>query len=70
MGNFKFTETKIKDLYIIEPEVFKDKRGYFFESYNDMMVIWWYTTISDDEIIFFKIFFDVIGFWNLSNDDF
>lgn len=35
MGNFKFTETKIKDLYIIEPEVFKDKRGYFFESYNE-----------------------------------
>ena len=34
-GNFKFTETKIKDLYIIEPEVFKDKRGYFFESYNE-----------------------------------
>lgn len=34
MGNFKFIETKIKDLYIIEPEVFGDDRGYFLESYN------------------------------------
>lgn len=28
------TETNIKDLFIIEPKVFKDDRGYFFESYN------------------------------------
>lgn len=34
MGNFKFIETKIKDLYIIEPKVFGDSRGYFMESYN------------------------------------
>ncbi|SCI70926.1 dTDP-4-dehydrorhamnose 3%2C5-epimerase [uncultured Clostridium sp.] len=34
MGNFKFIETKIKDLYIIEPKVFGDERGYFMESYN------------------------------------
>lgn len=34
MGNFKFIETKIKDLYIIEPKVFGDDRGYFMESYN------------------------------------
>ena len=34
MGNFNFTETKIKDLYIIEPRVFGDERGYFMESYN------------------------------------
>jgi dTDP-4-dehydrorhamnose 3,5-epimerase len=27
-------ETPIKDLMIIEPKVFKDSRGYFFESYN------------------------------------
>ena len=26
--------TFIKDLYIIEPQVFEDPRGYFFESYN------------------------------------
>lgn len=34
MVKFKFTETKIKDLYIIEPTVFHDDRGYFMESYN------------------------------------
>ena len=34
MSNFKFIETKIKDLYIIEPKVFGDNRGYFMESYN------------------------------------
>ena len=33
-GNFSFIETKIKDLYIIEPRVFGDDRGYFMESYN------------------------------------
>ena len=30
----KFIETKISDLIIIEPTVFGDNRGYFFESYN------------------------------------
>ena len=34
MGNFNFIETKIKDLYIIEPKVFGDDRGYFMETYN------------------------------------
>jgi dTDP-4-dehydrorhamnose 3,5-epimerase len=34
LGNFNFIETKIKDLYIIEPKVFGDHRGYFMESYN------------------------------------
>ena len=34
MGNFKFIETKIKDLYIIEPKVFGDNRGYFMETYH------------------------------------
>ncbi len=28
------TETKLKDCFIIEPKVFKDKRGYFFETFN------------------------------------
>lgn len=27
-------ETEIKDLLIVEPKIFADKRGYFFESYN------------------------------------
>lgn len=30
----KFIETEIKDLLIVEPQVWKDNRGYFFESYN------------------------------------
>ena len=30
----KFIETKISDLIIIEPTVFGDERGYFFESFN------------------------------------
>ena len=34
MSNFNFIETKIKDLYIIEPKVFRDNRGCFMESYN------------------------------------
>ncbi|MCI6190855.1 MAG: dTDP-4-dehydrorhamnose 3,5-epimerase [Clostridium sp.] len=34
MGNFKFTETKIRGVYIIEPKVFGDNRGYFMETYN------------------------------------
>lgn len=29
-----FIETKIKDLLIIEPKIWKDDRGYFYESYN------------------------------------
>lgn len=28
-------KTKIDDVYIIEPKLFYDERGYFFESYND-----------------------------------
>lgn len=30
----KVTKTPFDDLLIIEPKVFKDSRGYFFESYN------------------------------------
>ena len=30
-----FTSTPINDLYIIEPSVYKDDRGYFFESFNE-----------------------------------
>lgn len=34
MSKFNFIKTKIKDLYIIEPKVFGDERGYFMEIYN------------------------------------
>jgi len=30
----KVTQTEIKDVLIIEPDVFEDNRGWFFESYN------------------------------------
>lgn len=34
MSKFKFNETEIKGVYIIEPTVFGDNRGYFMETYN------------------------------------
>ncbi|MBZ4645366.1 MAG: dTDP-4-dehydrorhamnose 3,5-epimerase [Clostridia bacterium] len=34
MGDFKFIETEIEGLYVIEPKVFVDQRGYFMETYN------------------------------------
>ena len=30
----KVTETHLKGCFIIEPDIFKDDRGYFFESFN------------------------------------
>jgi dTDP-4-dehydrorhamnose 3,5-epimerase len=33
-GNFTFNETEIKEVYIIEPKVFGDNRGYFEETYQ------------------------------------
>lgn len=35
----KITETKLKDCFIIEPTVFEDDRGYFFEAYNQAKFI-------------------------------
>lgn len=35
MGKFNFIETKIKGVYIIEPTVFGDNRGYFMETYSE-----------------------------------
>ncbi|MDR0454666.1 MAG: dTDP-4-dehydrorhamnose 3,5-epimerase [Deferribacteraceae bacterium] len=34
MGKFNFIKTEIEDLYIIEPAVFGDSRGFFMEIYN------------------------------------
>lgn len=34
VGNFTFTETNIKDVYIIEPKLYGDDRGYFQETYQ------------------------------------
>ncbi len=35
MKKFKLIKTHIEGLYIIEPYVFKDNRGYFMETYNE-----------------------------------
>ena len=32
---FKFTKTDIEGVFIIEPKVFDDNRGYFMETYNE-----------------------------------
>ena len=34
IGNFRFVETSIKDVYVIEPKKFGDERGYFMETYK------------------------------------
>ena len=35
MGNFKFTQTDIEGLVIVEPKLFGDERGYFMETYHE-----------------------------------
>lgn len=35
IGNFKFIETSIKDVVIIEPRKYGDNRGYFMETYKE-----------------------------------
>ena len=35
MGQFKFTECDIEGMFIVEPAVFGDNRGYFMETYNE-----------------------------------
>ena len=34
MADFKFNKTSIEGVYIIEPQVFGDNRGYFMETYH------------------------------------
>lgn len=34
MGKFNFIKTDIEGLFVIEPKIFEDSRGYFCESYN------------------------------------
>lgn len=38
MGKFNFIKTEIEDLYVIEPTVYGDHRGYFMETYNQKRV--------------------------------
>ena len=35
MGKFKFTETGIEGMFVVEPTVFDDNRGYFMETYHE-----------------------------------
>lgn len=35
MSKFKFKETDIKDMFVVEPTVFEDNRGYFMETYQE-----------------------------------
>lgn len=35
MGNFTFTETEIKGVYIIDVKAYGDNRGYFMETYKE-----------------------------------
>ena len=43
-----FIETKLKDCFIVEPDIFKDERGFFLESYNKKK----YHKILDESIDF------------------
>ena len=48
----KVIETTVKDVYIIEPDVFGDNRGYFFESYSKIKMEnagLFYDLIQDNE---------------------
>ena len=33
----EFKKTDIEGIYILEPKIFEDSRGYFFESFNDLV---------------------------------
>ncbi|MDO5848657.1 MAG: dTDP-4-dehydrorhamnose 3,5-epimerase [Methanobrevibacter sp.] len=35
MGQFKFTDTDIDGMFLVEPAVFEDNRGSFMETYNE-----------------------------------
>ena len=36
MGKFVFNKTAIDGVYVIEPTVFGDERGYFMETYSEV----------------------------------
>ena len=35
MGKFKFIDTGIEGMFLVEPTTFEDNRGYFMETYNE-----------------------------------
>ena len=46
MNKLKKLETNLQGIYIIEPLVFEDSRGFFLESYNCLL----YTSDAADEL--------------------
>lgn len=68
----KVTKTNINDLLILEPEVFGDKRGYFFESFNEN--VWKETVgyvpnfVQDNESLSAKGVLRGIHFQNLPDE--
>ena len=44
----KATETKLEGCFILEPTIFEDKRGYFFESFNEEK----FNTLIKTKVIF------------------
>lgn len=36
MGNFKFNTTDIEGVFVVEPKVYGDERGYFMETYSEV----------------------------------
>ena len=38
MNKFRFEETEIEGLYVVEQKIFHDERGYFMETYNEEFV--------------------------------
>lgn len=52
MGKFSFTETAIQGVYIIEPTLFGDHRGYFMETYSQQVFEeagLYYTFVQDNQ---------------------
>lgn len=39
IGNFKFIETSIADVFIVEPKKYGDNRGYFMETYKKLILM-------------------------------
>ena len=36
MGKFNFIETGIEGMFVVEPTVFEDNRGFFMETFQEM----------------------------------
>ena len=41
MDAIKKLPTSLPGVFVLEPRVFGDERGFFFESYNQRAMAWW-----------------------------